>query len=297
MTPDDISGFDQQFSHRKAFVNGVQLHYVIGGSGPPMLLLHGWMGSWYSWRKLMPLLAQRFTVIAPDARGYGDSAKPYAGYDGLTLVEDFRQLLEQLGLGPAFVMGHDMGAPVALLYAAHHPDKVKGIGYFDEPLLGYALDRFTAFRADNPFVYWWFPFNATEHLAAFLWDGKEAEMVDFMLNAMIVDQRSINAADRAEYVRGLKSPGGLHGSFGWYRDSLKTSAQIVEAISMDRPLKVPLLGLNGEWGHPMVREQFAGLATDVTGETIPHTGHMLPEEAPETVARAIIAFVNRAAPS
>jgi pimeloyl-ACP methyl ester carboxylesterase len=282
--------FNATFSHRKTMANGVQLHYVIGGQGPGLLLLHGWMGSWYSWRKVMPLLAKHFTIVVPDARGYGDSAKPNAGYDGLTIKEDMRQLMQQLGLSRCYVMGHDMGAPVALLYAAHHPEEVQGVGYFDEPLLGYNLDRFTAFRADNPFVYWWFAFNATDHIAATLWQGKEAEMVDFMINSMAVDQRTISTEDRAEYVRGLKSPGGLHGSFGCYRDSLKTSAQIVEAISTVRTLTVPLLALNGQWGHPGVKEQFEGLAMHITGQTLPNAGHLIAEEQPNAVADAIVAF-------
>jgi pimeloyl-ACP methyl ester carboxylesterase len=284
--------FNTTFSHRKTIVNGTQLHFVIGGSGPGLLLLHGWMGSWYSWRKVMPLLAKHFTVVAPDARGYGDSVKPYAGYDGITIKEDLRQLMAQLSLSRCYVMGHDMGAPIALLYAAHHPDEVLGIGYFDEPLLGYNLDRFTAFQADNPFVYWWFPFNATDHVAAMLWEGKEAQMVDYMINAMIVDQRAISAEDRAEYVRGLRSPGGLHGSFGWYRESLKTSAQIRDAVNPAKPLAVPLLALNGQWGHPGVKEQFDGLAKQVVGQTLEHTGHLIAEENPQAVAAAIIAFAR-----
>lgn len=97
--------FDRLFSHRKVFANGVLLHAVVGGRGPALVLLHGWMGSWYSWRKVMPTLAERFTVIVPDARGYGDSAKPAAGYDGLTIKEGLRQLLRALGHSRAFVMG------------------------------------------------------------------------------------------------------------------------------------------------------------------------------------------------
>jgi pimeloyl-ACP methyl ester carboxylesterase len=284
--------FNRVFSHRKAHVNGVLLHYVIGGHGPALLLLHGWMGSWYSWRKVMPQLAQRFTVVVPDARGYGDSAKPYAGYDGLTVKEDFRQLLHSLGMKQAFVMGHDMGAPVALLYAAQHPDEVIGVGYFDEPLLGYNLDRHTAFTKDNPFVYWWFPFNATEHVAAMLWQGKEASMVDYLLNSMVADQRSITAEDKAEYVRGLLSPGGLHGSFGWYRESLKTSEQIV-AATRGKVLQVPVLALSGQFGHPGVKEQFDGLAATVEGGVLPYAGHMLAEEQPAAVVERISAFADQ----
>jgi pimeloyl-ACP methyl ester carboxylesterase len=275
----------------KMMVNGVLLHVAVGGQGPALLLLHGWLGTSYSWRKVIPALAEHCTVIVPDARGYGDSAKPYAGYDGLTIKDDLRGLLQALGHRQAFVMGHDMGAPVALLYAAHHPDEVLGVGYFDEPLLGFNLERFTAFRADNPFVYWWFAFNATPHLPALLWEGKEAQMVDFMLTAMVADPRSISAQDKAEIVRGLRTPGGLHGSFGWYRDSLLTAQQTVEALS-GRPLRVPLLALNGQYGHPGVREQFDGLVDIVEGATIAGAGHLIAEEQPEQVVAEILRFVR-----
>lgn len=288
--PDD--DFDTLFSHRKVFANGVLMHVVTGGRGPALLLLHGWLGHWRSWRKVMPALAAHFTVIVPDARGYGDSAKPDAGYDGLTLKDDMRQLLHALGHHEAYVMGHDMGAPVALLYAAHHPDEVLGVGYFDEPLLGFNLERFTAFRADNPFVYWWFPFNATPHVAAMLWEGKEARMVDYLVTAMVADPRSVSAEDKAEIVRGLTSPGGLHGSFGWYRDSLRTAQQTVDALGA-RVLPVPLLALNGQFGHPGVREQFEGLVATVEGATIPGAGHLIADEQPQAVAAEIIAFAQR----
>lgn len=288
----DAASLDRLYAHRKLHVNGVLLHVVVGGQGPALVLLHGWMGSWYSWRKVMPLLAAHHTVIVPDARGYGDSGKPAAGYDGLTQKEDLRLMLQALGHRKAYVMGHDMGAPVALLMAAQHPDQVIGVGYFDEPLLGVNLDRYTAFRADNPFVYWWFAFNATEHVAAMLWEGKEERMVDHMINAMVADPRSVTAQDKAEYVRGLRSPGGLHGSFGWYRDSLLTGRQIVEA-TQGRVLQVPVLALNGQYGHPGVAEQFDGIAETVEGATIPDCGHLLAEEQPHAVAARILAFTER----
>lgn len=288
----ETAALHRLFSHHKVFVNGVLLHVVVGGQGPALVLLHGWMGSWYSWRKVMPALAERFTVIVPDARGYGNSAKPAAGYDGLTIKEDLRQMLKALGHRQAFVMGHDMGAPVALLMAAHHPDEVIGVGYFDEPLLGVNLDRFTAFRADNPFVYWWFAFNATEHVAAMLWEGKEDRMVDYLINAMVADPRSVSAEDKAEVVRGLRSPGGLHGSFGWYRDSLLTGRQVVEA-TQERVLQVPVLALNGQYGHPGVAEQFEGIAATVEGATIPVCGHLLAQEQPDAVVAHIVAFAER----
>lgn len=278
--------FNALFRHGKAFTEaGGPIHYVYGGSGPALLLIHGWMGSWYSWRKVMPLLAGSFTVIAPDCRGYGDSHKPYAGYDGRTIKNELRVVVKSLGIDKLYVAGHDMGALVALLYAAEHRDEVIGLGFFDEPLVGYNLDQFTAFTPENPFVYWWFAFNSQPHVPALLWEGKEAQMVDYFLTAMVTDARAISAEDKAEYVRGLRSPGGLHGSFGWYRDSLVTGQQIRE--STKSKLSCPVLALNGQFGHPGVIEQMSLVADNVRGQTIPFCGHMLAEEFPAEVAGAI----------
>jgi pimeloyl-ACP methyl ester carboxylesterase len=276
------------FQHRKLFAQGLTHHAVIGGQGPALLLVHGWMGSWYHWRKLLPLLAQSHSLVAVDARGYGESDKPYAGYDGLTIAGDLRAIMQQLGHARYFVMGHDMGALPALLLAATQPEEVLGLGYFDEPLPGYNLDRFTAFTRENPFPYWWFGFNAQPHLPALMWEGREDVLVEHFLTSMVADPSCISAEDRAEYARGLRKPGGLHGSFGWYREVLLTAEQIRAATQTKLPM--PVLALNGQFGHPGVLEQLQLVAERVTGETIPYCGHLLAEEQPDVVARAILAF-------
>jgi alpha/beta hydrolase fold len=90
------------FSHHMASVNGIQLHYVIGGHGDPLVLIHGWPQTWYEWRHVMPALAKNYTVIVPDLRGLGDSSKPLTGYDGKTTAEDIYQLISQLGFNKKF---------------------------------------------------------------------------------------------------------------------------------------------------------------------------------------------------
>ena len=110
------------FSHHTASVNGIQMHYVIGGKGDPVVLLHGWPQTWYEWHKIMPALAKNYTVIAPDLRGLGDSSKPFTGYDGNTTAEDIYQLLSQLGLDQKiYIVGHDIGVQTAYSYAAFPP--------------------------------------------------------------------------------------------------------------------------------------------------------------------------------
>ena len=106
------------FSHHTASVNGINMHYVIGGQGEPVVLLHGWPQTWYEWHKVMPALAKNYTVIAPDLRGLGDTSKPYTGYDGNTTAEDIYQLLSQRGTQKINLVGHDVGVLTAYSYAA-----------------------------------------------------------------------------------------------------------------------------------------------------------------------------------
>lgn len=274
--------------HGKIRANNVTLKFAMTGDGPPILLVHGWMGSSYHWRKVMPLLAAHHRVVAIDARGYGESDKPYEGYDGRTIAEDLRQVSAALGLVRPIVVGHDMGALPAFLLAAESPESVSGLVYVDEPLPGYNLDRFTAFTKENPFVYWWFAFNAQPHLPALMWAGKEAELVDYFLTAMAADPGANSEADKAEYVRGLRKPGGLQGSFGWYRDALTTAEQIRAATTTK--IKTPVLAINGQYGHPGVEEQMRLVAEDVRGLTLANCGHPCAEEKPEEFAAAVLAF-------
>jgi pimeloyl-ACP methyl ester carboxylesterase len=125
------------FHHAHADVGDVRLHYVTAGDGPAVILLHGWPQSWYMWRDVMPGLAARHRVIAPDLRGLGDSSRPAGGYDKKTLAEDVWRLAhEVLGEQRVFVVGHDWGGPTAFALAAQHRDAVRRVAIFDVPVPG-----------------------------------------------------------------------------------------------------------------------------------------------------------------
>src|SRR5215471_2805998 len=111
------------FAHHTMALEGVTLHYVTAGSGDPVVLLHGWPQTWYEWRRIIPELAQRYTVIAPDMRGLGDSSRPGSGYDKRTVAADIRELVRKLGFERILLVGHDWGGPVAYAYACSHPTK------------------------------------------------------------------------------------------------------------------------------------------------------------------------------
>src|SRR6478672_11000825 len=130
------------FSHHTASVNGITLHYVLGGHGLPVVLLHGWPETWYAWHHVMSALAKNHTVIVPDLRGLGDSSKPTTGYDGKTVAEDIHQLVTQLGFKSILLVAHDIGAQTAYSYAATHPNNVSKLVIMDYIFPGFLPPQF-----------------------------------------------------------------------------------------------------------------------------------------------------------
>ena len=121
----------QQFDHRTAVVNGINIHYVIEGQGFPVVLLHGWPETWFSWRKQIPVLAERFQVIVPDMRGFGDSDKPLTGYDTRTAASDIYALVRSLGHQRIAIVGHDIGVRVTYRYCLDHEGEVDRLALLD----------------------------------------------------------------------------------------------------------------------------------------------------------------------
>jgi pimeloyl-ACP methyl ester carboxylesterase len=189
------------FSHNTASVNGIQMHYVIGGHGDPVVLLHGWPETWYAWHKVMPALARNYTVIAPDLRGLGDSSKPLTGYDGKTLAEDIHQLVTKLGFKTIFLVGHDIGSWVAYPYAAAHPSEVKGLAILEVPPPG------PSFPSGTP-APWWVIFHQTPDVPEALVQGKEMEYLSWHYQNLAYNPAAITQAAINEYVSHYSAPGG-----------------------------------------------------------------------------------------
>src|SRR5262245_48045801 len=134
--PNLPAGFASTFTSRYIDAGGVRQHVVTGGAGPRLLLGHGWPGTWYAWRFLVPDLAQDFTVVAADQRGIGLSEKPIDGYDTATLADDLAALMDALGHDRFAVFGTDTGMPIAYALAADHPNKVERLIVSEAPLPG-----------------------------------------------------------------------------------------------------------------------------------------------------------------
>jgi len=294
----DVKGLDATiFSSRNVKANGVKIHYVIGGQGPIILLWHGFLATWFSWRKVMPSLAKNYTVVALDMRGYGDSEKPASGYDARTLVEDARALIHQLGVTQKItIVAHDMGAPPALIYAGEYPDEVKALVYFENPVLTsknmQMLHTFTQEGTKKGGLWWWNFAFATD-MPQRLIVGKEREFLTWFFQGATHDNGvSIEETAVAEYVRTFSGDEGVRGSFGIYREIFASIKQTEKFDGLLSKIGVPVLALGGELGlGKLVKPMVEGVASHVQGEVVSNCGHFIQEEQPEHLLKLISEFM------
>lgn len=274
------------FTHQTADVNGVRLHYVIGGQGFPIVLLHGWPQTWYAWRKIMPALAEKYTVIALDLRGLGDFEKTETGYDAPTLAEDIFALVHSLGFQQLFLVGHDLGVSVAYAYAAQHREDVQRLVALDVPLEGFGREEWGRQRNLWQFGF----FQAAPGLAESLVEGRERILLEWFF-ARKRNQAALTPEDIDEYVRCYSSPGALRAGFEYYRAFSYNEQQFKEYSK--QKLHIPVLALGGEpsgAGAPFY--SLAQLAEHVSGGIIPQCGHYIAEEQPEELLRRLNAFFS-----
>jgi pimeloyl-ACP methyl ester carboxylesterase len=280
------------FSHHTASVNGIQMHYVIGGNGDPVVLLHGWPQTWYEWRHVMPALARNYTVIVPDLRGLGDSSKPIDGYDGNTTAEDIYQLISQLGLSQKiYLVAHDIGVQTAYSYAAAHPNNVSKLVIMEFAFPGFLPPGFES-------LVWWFGFHQTRDIPEALTAGKEREYLSWFYRGLAYNPEAITETDIDEFVSHYSAPGGMRAGFEYYR-AFPIDAEQNKVLS-ETKLQIPVLVLGGDI-YPAVGGDLPGnfalssmqmLATNVTGITVPLSGHWIPEEQPQFVIEQLAKFFS-----
>ena len=276
--------FNRVFSHHTAEVNGVKIHYVMGGRGEPVLLVHGHPETWYAWRKIMPTLAQHYTLIVPDLRGYGDSSKPETGYEKHIVAEDLYQLLQSLNVQRYYLAAYDMGGPVAYALAAAHPEQViRFVSMESGGPPGFGLEELFA-------IEWHFSFFMSP-FAELLTAGREREfLTDFAFRGKFVYQKdAINDEDIAEYVRCNGTPNGMRAGFAYYR-AFPADAQYNRETFKGK-LKMPVLALGGDHSFGALQLQgMQAVAKNVRGEVIQDCGHFIPEEQPEVLSQHILDF-------
>jgi len=274
------------FSERAAKVNGTRLRYLIGGQGRPVVLLHGYAETGLMWRPIMPLLAKSHTVIVPDLRGAGGSAKPPTGYDKKTMAMDIHELTRSLKLERIAIVGHDIGLMVAYAYAAQFPQTTERVVLMDAFLPGIGDWTHVWLLRDL----WHFHFHGEVPLA--LVKGRERIYLEHFWNDFAADRkRSVPEADRRLYAKAYAQPGAMRAGFEYFRNFERDAADF--ATLGRTKLTMPMLVLSGEKaGGTFLIDQARMVATDVRGQVIAGSGHWLMEEAPKSVIPALLDFLR-----
>jgi pimeloyl-ACP methyl ester carboxylesterase len=274
-------------THGYADLGEVMLHYVTAGSGPPVVLLHGWPQTWYEWRHVIPALSKSYTVIAPDLRGLGDSSRPLTGYDKKTVANDvWRLVSEKLGHRRFFLVGHDWGGPTAYALAAAHPDSVRRLVIVDVVIPGDGGDFSQGGRR------WHHQFHITPDLPEALTQGREDIYLGWFYRTFTYRPDAITEADLAEFLRTYRQPGAMRAGFSYYR-ALPQDAADNQAIVARFKLPMPVLAIGGDKARGRGREPEESLrrvATNVRGAVIADCGHFVPEEQPARLSEALLAF-------
>lgn len=282
------------FRHEFAEIDGVRMHYVTGGSGSPVVLLHGWPQTWYGWWEIMPELAEHHTVYAIDLPGLGDSTGTPTGYSTATLARYVHTLVaERLGLRDAAVVGHDFGAAVAFHYAAQFPADTARLGYLDLPLPGPVVDAAT-YRTMS----WHIAFHAQPRVPeAVVGDDVRDYLALFYPQVSFggtafggTGQDSpFTTADLDEYTRTYGRPENLTAGFELYRALEADVREGVEAA----PSAVPTLLMTAQGQLDPVRASIAPRLTRIVRAVdVPRAGHWLVEENPGFVTAELLDFLR-----
>lgn len=279
-----------ELRHHRVVANGIKQHYVEAGSGPPVILLHGFPFTWYAWRHQIPVLGERYRLIVPDLRGYGATDKALHGYDKRTMANDIRALMAELGIDKAAIIGHDRGARVGLRFVKDHPQATARFAALDNVPTRLIFEGTNARTAQAG---WFFFFQGVRDLPESLIYGREEIWLRFILNSWTYDPEALSAEDIATYVRAYSQPGGLRGAFEDYRAWPEDLAQ--DQVDKDTKIACPTLAL---WGRDFDVAKMVDMAAiwrefadDLSTAAIAYSGHMPHEEQPDAVNKALLEFL------
>ena len=280
-------------AHHTARLNGIRIHWVTAGSGPPVYLLHGFPETWFAWRKQITALAKTFTVVAPDLRGYGATDKPASGYDKRTMANDIIALMDHLGHDRIALIGHDRGARVATRFAKDHPHRLDRLVVMEN-----IPTRVLAENASNPKLQaegWFLQFFNVPDLPEALIAGKEREFLSFLYRTWSYNPEMMTQDEIDVYVREYERPGSIRGCCSDYRARLEDVAQDVadKDVRIERPV-LSLWGVNSEAvGKAFdVKAVWETMASNLTTLAIDRCGHLPQEEQPEIVNESLADFLS-----
>ena len=277
----------------RADVNGIRMYYRMAGSGEPVVLLHGFPESSLAWRKVMPALAEHYTVVAPDLRGFGDSDRPDDGYDKCTVAEDVHQLTHHLGLGAINLVSHDVGMMVGYAYACAYPSEVKRLVLMEAALPGLGLEKL--YDADKyPRMYHLPLFEAPNGLAEALITGREKMFVRHFMRQQAYNTAALENDVLDAYADQLAAPGALRAGIAYFR-AHKIDGEHNRQNSRTK-LSMPVLTVGGaaSFGADLEGE-IRPLVDHLRAVMIEECGHYLAEEQPERLTHELLHFFREGA--
>ena len=281
-----IGTLSSEFSSQTISVNGVELHYVMGGEGDPVVLVHGWPQTWREWKGIMPGLAEDYTVIAVDLRGAGESEIAAEGYDKRTLAMDIHELVTALGVGPVHFVGHDIGGMVGYAFANDYPESTRTYTFVDVPLPG-----IEPVWTQISLLAWHFGFFQQPEVPEALIAGQE----DYFLREFLREQAAQpDALPERIFEDTLSAYGNMDrfsATLGYYR----TFPEDVEdnQTFAQTPLELPVLAVGGETSAgPFTKGLANAVASDPEVAVIADAGHWVPEVQPEALLETLLAFLE-----
>ena len=276
---------DRTIASRTKVVDGVELHYLTAGKGPSVILLHGYAETSRMWRPIMPILAERFTVIAPDLPGIGDSAIPENGLDMKTSAIRIHALSRSLGIEKARVVGHDIGLMVAYAYAAQFPAETEKLVVMDAFLPG--VEGWEAVY-NNPAI-WHFRFNGpTPEL---LVQGRERIYFEHFWNNFAADKNhSIPEAARQAYAAAYARPGRMRAGWAYFVSFLQAAKDFSQLSQTKLTMPVLVIGGDKSLGE-VLGQQMKLVSINPTIVVLKDTGHWVMEERPKETTDALVKFL------
>ncbi|MFG3289148.1 alpha/beta fold hydrolase [Streptomyces sp. NPDC048179] len=277
----------ENYEIRRIPTNGTELSVAVGGSGPVLVLLHGWPQTSRAWARVMPDLAERHTVVVPDLRGTGASDRPETGYTKTNQARDMRGILKELGLaGPVAVAGHDIGAMVALAWAAAYPEDVSRLILVDALMPGFGLEEAMNVAEGGM---WHFGFFMTPHIPEMLFDGHELEFITATFTALS-NPGTFSPDDLAAYTEAYTGRDRLRGGFEHYRALLEDGREN-RALLADRPLPMPVLTIgSGTHSGTTYADPLSAHTKSLRSE-VASTGHFVAEEDPRWFIKVATEFL------
>ena len=286
-----VPPYPAAFRTQEVQTNGATIHVRVGGSGPAVLLLHGYGETGDMWAPMAAELMRDHLVIVPDLRGLGRSSKPAGGFTKMNQAEDVSGVLDHLKIERADIVAHDIGNMVAFAFAEKHPEQVRKIVLIDAPVPGIGPWEQII---QNPLL-WHFRFGGPDMER--LVKGRERIYLDRFWNDFSADPKHFDEASRAHYARLYALPGAMHSGFEQFHAFDQDAADNRAWIAARGKLKMPMLALGGDksFGTQMAEVMKAG-AEDVTGGVVPSSGHWIMEENPAATIKLVRDFLDKPAP-